>query len=239
MASGFVTAVPVPTALAVAGRPVCGPRLASCLPILSISAASRRTVRELGTGLLYSTGRTGRGVSQALDRPRPWVVLPTGRSVRCGSVCSTGNKPRAWFGVVPTARPGARWSVVPAPATGALETGGTGLHGRRNEYRPAGPTGRNHVPAMKTGVRVVSAPEQGTVAADRRAGRLSPSDRSGARRSLLSTGVLLCSTKSTVGRDCVTAALQRSKRNEGCNRVCSRCVRSGHGPRRLWRQGGR
>ena len=189
MAPGFVTAVPVLSALAAAGRPVCGPRLASCLPILSISAASRRTIRELGTGLLYSTGRTCRGVARALDRPRPRVVLPTGRSARCGSVCSTGNKPRAEFGVVPAARPGARWSAVPAPATGALETGGTGLDCKRNQYRPVGPTGRNRVPAMKTGARVVSAPEQDAVAGNRRAGRLSPSDRSVARRSLLSTGV--------------------------------------------------
>ena len=190
MASGFVTAVPVLSALAAAGRPVCGPGTAARLPRSPISAAPRRTVRKLGTGLLYSTGRTCRGVSRALDRPRPWVVLPTDRSARCGSVCSTGNKPRAGLGVVPAARPGARWSVVPAPTTGALGTGSTGLGCTHNQYRPAGPTGRNHVPAMKTGARVVSAPEQGAAAADRRAGRLSPSDRSGARRPLLSPGVV-------------------------------------------------
>jgi hypothetical protein len=73
MAPGFVTAVPVLRALAVAGRPVCASGSVSCLPALSISAASRCTGRGFSTGLAGGTVRIRRDVSRAPDRPRPWV----------------------------------------------------------------------------------------------------------------------------------------------------------------------
>jgi hypothetical protein len=94
MASGFVTAVPVRSALAVAGRPVCDPWTVARLPKPPISAVSRHTVPRFGTGLACSTGRRRRGLSRALDRPRPWVVRRTDRSLRRGPVCGTGNKLR-------------------------------------------------------------------------------------------------------------------------------------------------
>ena len=147
---GFVTAVPVLFALAVAGRPVCDPGTVARLPKPPISAVSRRTVPRFGTGLAYSTGRTHRGVSHALDRPRPWVDRRTGRSSRRGPVCCTGNKLRGGVQcgtvllsrgglVCPTGlrRPGAwnRWyrprlQAEPVPAA--------------RSYRPHSGTGNEH-----------------------------------------------------------------------------------------------
>jgi hypothetical protein len=190
MAPGTVTAVPVRSAVTVAGRPVCGPRLASCLPILSISAASRPTDRWLSIDLACSFVRIPRGVSRAPDRPRPWVDRPTGRSPRCGPVCGTVNSSRGRFpcgtGLWPRGRLVSRTDLG---FRGALH-GWSRPRLPLGQYRSPGRTGCTQVLTMNTGARVVSAPQQGAAAVDRRAGRPLPSDRPRARRSLLITSVM-------------------------------------------------
>jgi hypothetical protein len=94
MAPWFITAVPVRSPLAVAGRPACDPGTVARLPKPPISAVSRRTVPRFGTGLARGTVRRRRGGSLDLDRPRPWVGLCTARSSRRGPVRCTGNKLR-------------------------------------------------------------------------------------------------------------------------------------------------
>jgi hypothetical protein len=190
LAPGFVTALPVRSALAVAGRPVCDPGTVARRPKPTVSAVARRTVPKVGTGLARSTGRRRRGVPRALDRPRPWVVRRTDCSPGAGQSAVPATSFGARFSVVPASGPGVGWSVLPVSGARALGIGGTVRDCRSNQYRSHGRTGRIHVPAMDTMARVVSASQPGAAAADRRAGRPSPSDRPGARRPLLSTSVV-------------------------------------------------
>ena len=168
MAPGFVTALPVRSALAVAGRPVCDPRTVARLPKPPISAIARRTVPRFGTGVAHSTGRRRTGVARALDRPRPWVKRRTDRSPRRGPVCSTGHKLRGEVqcGTGLLSRGGLLCTTGLRPP--ALGIGGTVLDCRSNQYRSPGRTGRIRVPAMDTWARVVSASQPWIAAAGRR-----------------------------------------------------------------------